>query len=52
MTKKQKKMLARIIITASLFAVLLVLEHTGVFEPWEDSWMLSVVYVIPYLLIG
>lgn len=52
MTKKQKKMLARIIITAALFAVLLVLEHTGVFEPWEGSWRLFVVYVIPYLLIG
>lgn len=52
MTKKQKKMLVRILIAALLFVVLLVLEHTGVLEPWENSWILFVVYVIPYLIIG
>ncbi len=52
MTAKQKKMLARIVVTAILFAVLLVLEHTGMLEPWEDSWVLPVVYVVPYLVIG
>lgn len=52
MTEKQKKMLARIIVSAVLFAVLLVLEYTGVFEPWGDSWLLFLVYVVPYLVIG
>lgn len=52
MTKKQKKMLVRIVVTAVIFAVLLVLEHTGVREPWEDSWILAAIYVIPYLVIG
>lgn len=52
MTKKQKKMLVRILIAVLLFIVLLVLEHTGVLEPWENSWILFVVYVIPYLIIG
>lgn len=52
MTAKQKKMLARIVVTAILFAVLLVLEYTGMLEPWEDSWVLPVVYVVPYLVIG
>ncbi len=52
MTKKQKKMLVRIVVTAVIFAVLLVLEHTGVLEPWEDSWILAAIYVIPYLVIG
>lgn len=52
MTKKQKKMLVRIVVTAVIFAALLVLEHTGVLEPWEDSWILAAIYVIPYLVIG
>ena len=45
-------MLVRIVVTAVIFAVLLVLEHTGVLEPWEDSWILAAIYVIPYLVIG
>lgn len=45
-------MLVRIVVTAMLFALLLILEHTGTFERWEDSWVLFAVYVIPYLVIG
>lgn len=52
MTTKQKRMLVRIVVTAMLFALLLILEHTGTFARWEDSWVLFAVYVIPYLVIG
>ncbi len=52
MTAKQKKMLVRIAVTAVLFAVLLVLEHAGMPGLREDSWVLPVVYVVPYLVIG
>ena len=52
MTAKQKKMLVRIVVTAVLFAVLLVLEHAGMPGLREDSWVLPVVYVVPYLVIG
>lgn len=45
-------MLVRIVVTAMLFALLLILEHTGTFERLEDSWVLFAVYVIPYLVIG
>lgn len=52
MTKKQKKMLARIIITFILFAGLMICEHTGLFENIEHTWILFVIYLIPYLVIG
>lgn len=52
MTKKQKKMLIRIIITAILFAVLIICEHTGLFEGIESRLVLFVIYLIPYLIIG
>lgn len=51
MTKKQKKMRTRILITFVLFAVLMVCEHTGLLKtiPW---WGLFLIYVVPYLLVG
>lgn len=52
MNKKQKKMLLRIIIAFVLFAGLFVCEHTGLLEGIEDTWILFVVYLIPYLVIG
>lgn len=52
MTKKQKKMLIRIILAFVLFAVLLVCEHTGKLESIGNQWMLFVIYLIPYLVIG
>lgn len=52
MTKKQKKMLFRIIITFILFLGLLVCEHTGVLKNIERTWILFIIYLIPYLVIG
>ncbi|MCM1128025.1 MAG: cadmium-translocating P-type ATPase [Lachnospiraceae bacterium] len=52
MTKKQKKMLARIILAFVLFAVLLVCEHTGLFARIEHTIFLFLIYLVPYLIIG
>lgn len=52
MTKKQKKMLIRIIITAILFAALVICEHVGLFQGIESKLVLFVIYLIPYLVIG
>lgn len=51
MTKKQKKMLFRIIITFLVFAVLLLCEHTGNLErvPVLARFL---VFAVPYLIIG
>lgn len=51
MTKKQKRMLVRIIISFVLFAVLMVAEHTGALEG-ISTWILFVIYLVPYLVIG
>ena len=51
MTKKQKKMLYRIIVTFLLFAVLMVCEHTGRMDEWNKI-VLFVIYLVPYLVIG
>ena len=51
MTKKQKKMLYRIIVTFLLFAVLMVCEHTGRMDGWNKI-VLFVIYLVPYLVIG
>ncbi len=52
MTKKQNKMLIRIIVTFILFVVLMICEHTGMLDPIENTWILFVIYLIPYLVIG
>lgn len=52
MTKKQQKMLVRIIITAILFVGLFVCEHAGFLKSFEHTWILFVIYLIPYLVIG
>ena len=52
MNKKQKKMLVRIIIAFVLFAGLFVCGHMGLLESIEHTWILFVVYLIPYLVIG
>lgn len=52
MTKKQQKMLVRIIITAILFVGLLVCGHAGFLKSFEHTWILFVIYLIPYLVIG
>ena len=52
MTSKQKKMLYRIITAFVLFVVLMVLEHTGVLEHSPSQWLVFLIYLIPYLVIG
>lgn len=52
MTKKQKRMLVRIIITFLLFCGLLVCEHMGLFHSLNHNWILFVIYLVPYLIIG
>ena len=51
MTKKQKKMLYRIIITFILFLILMVAEHLGMLEKF-NTVVLFIIYLIPYLVIG
>ncbi len=59
MTKKQKNMLCRIVVSGVLFLVLFVLFHTGLVE--EEAFFgnslagkitLFVIYLIPYIIIG
>ena len=52
MTSKQKKMLYRIITAFVLFVVFMVLEHTGVLEQLPSQWLVFLIYLIPYLVIG
>lgn len=52
MTKKQKKMLMRIILALVLFAGLFVCEHAGLFTPIEHTVFLFFIYLVPYLIIG
>ena len=52
MTKKQKKMLTRILITFVIFTILFVCEHTGTLAPLEGSFLLFLIYLVPYLVIG
>ena len=51
MTKKQQKMLWRILIALVIFAVLMVCEHTGRFQG-KSPWLLFVFYLVPYLTVG
>lgn len=52
MTKKQKNMLRRIILSLVLLAVLMACEHLGAFGAYEGSWLLLPAYAVPYLIIG
>lgn len=52
MTKKQKKMLVRIILALVLFVVLFVCEHMGLFASMEHTVFLFLIYLVPYLIIG
>ena len=51
MNAKQKKVLIRIIISAVLFAVLLVLFKT-VFKDSEGGLVEALLFLIPYLIVG
>ena len=50
MTKKQKKMLVRILVSAAIFVPLFVAEHTVGFS-WPMPIMLGV-YLVPYVIVG
>ena len=52
MTKKQKKMRLRIIITGILFLALFSLEHLGYLEDYEKSWWMPIIFLVPYAIIG
>ncbi len=52
MTKKQKKMLARIIVTAIPFLVLFACEQFGLLEPIEGTWIDFLIFLILYLIVG
>ncbi|GFI03098.1 cadmium, zinc and cobalt-transporting ATPase [Lachnospiraceae bacterium] len=52
MTKKQQKMLVRIILTFVIFVGLFICEHAGLFERIGSKWILFLIYLIPYLVIG
>lgn len=51
MTKKQQKMLWRILVAFAIFAVLMVCDHTGSFKG-KNPWLLFVLYLIPYLTVS
>jgi len=50
MTKKQKKMLMRIMIAFVLLAALMICEHVGILP--ENIWIELVLFAVPYLIIG
>ncbi|MCI8638180.1 MAG: cadmium-translocating P-type ATPase [Coprococcus sp.] len=52
MTKKQKKMLFRIIIAAICFALLMTLEHMGRLEMVREFPMRFLLFMIPYVIVG
>ena len=52
MTKNQKKMLERILVTGVLFVALLVLEHVGILAQITQPVLIFIIYLVPYLLIG
>ena len=52
MTKKQKKMLCRIIITAVIYVPLFVLEHMGKLEFQTEIPVRFLLFLVPYLVIG
>ncbi len=52
MTKKQKRILIRIIITAVIFTALMAMKITGVFGALFFEPLELILFVIPYLLVG
>ncbi|MBD5547175.1 MAG: cadmium-translocating P-type ATPase [Lachnospiraceae bacterium] len=52
MTKKQRKMLVRIIITFVIFVGLFICEHAGLLKRIENLCILFLIYLVPYLLVG
>ncbi len=53
MTRKQKKILIRIIVSTVLLAVLMTLEKLGILEKLPFSrWTSLALYLVPYIVIG
>lgn len=52
MTKKQKNMLFRIILSFVLLAVVMCCEHMGAFDFLQNRFLLLPIYAVPYLIIG
>ncbi|MGN0412506.1 MAG: heavy metal translocating P-type ATPase [Lachnospiraceae bacterium] len=52
MTKKQKTMLYRILITFVLFLALVIGEKQNLFGNISDSWYMLFPFLVPYLIIG
>lgn len=52
MTKKQKNMLTRILVTAVLYAALVAADHMKMIPAVFESWKLLFLYLIPYFVIG
>lgn len=52
MTKKQKSMLWRIIISFGLLVALMLCEKGGIFGGLLGTWFMMPAYAVPYLIIG
>ena len=52
MTKKQKNMLTRILVTAVLYAALVAADHMKMIPAVFEGWKLLFLYLIPYFVIG
>ena len=52
MTKKQKNVLIRILVSFVMLAALMICEHTGGLEYIGSQWLLFAIFLIPYLIIG
>ena len=52
MTKKQKQVVARIVVTFVLLVAIMISEHTGWSECIQPHVLLAFICLIPYLIIG
>lgn len=52
MTKKQKKMLVRIILAFLMLVLILLGEHTGLSDRVQPRALMALICLVPYLLIG
>lgn len=52
MNKKQKNMLYRILAALVMFLALFILEHTGMLAKVQPAWIVPIICLVPYLVIG
>lgn len=52
MTKKQKKMRLRILVSFALFAAMIICEHMELIPGLKGTWIWLPAYLIPYLVVG